>query len=196
MSGRCILALVATLALMPPAAASPSLIAAREAPPVAAWTAFCARQPAECRPAGGPDQVAQTADLLELVDAVNAFVNRTVSPVTDAAQHGVVDLWQFPTAWRGDCEDYQLLKRRYLVEAGVPRRALPMTVVIDELGQGHAVLTVRTDKGDLILDNKTFLVKRWDETNYTFVKREADTATGWGFVEDRPEKAVVAAAQE
>jgi predicted transglutaminase-like cysteine proteinase len=69
-------------------------------------------------------------------------------------------------------------------------------VAIDELGQGHAVLTVRTDKGDLILDNKTFLVKRWDETNYTFVKREADTATGWGFVEDRPEKAIVAAAQE
>jgi predicted transglutaminase-like cysteine proteinase len=195
MLGRCILALVAALVLTP-AAASPSLIAVKEAPPVAAWAAFCARQPAECRPAGGPDQVAPTADLLELVDAVNAYVNRTISPVTDVAQHGVVDLWQYPAGGRGDCEDYQLLKRRYLVEAGVPRRALPMTVVIDELGQGHAVLTVRTDKGDLILDNKTFLVKRWDETDYTFVKREADTATGWGFVEHRSEKAVVAAAQE
>ena len=29
-----------------------------------------------------------------------------------------------------------------------------MTVVIDEQGEGHAVLMVRTDRGDFILDNK------------------------------------------
>ena len=55
----------------------------------------------------------------------------------------------------GDCEDFQLLKRRMLVERGLSRRAMRMTVVIDELGEGHAVLTVRTDRGDYILDNKT-----------------------------------------
>ena len=67
-----------------------------------------------------------------------------------------------------------------------------MTVVLDEIGDGHAVLTVRTDRGDLILDNKTYAVKRWDETGYSFIKREAETATGWAFVEDPPAKVAAA----
>ena len=85
------------------------------------------------------------------------------------------------------------MKRKYLVEAGVPRRAMPMTVVLDEVGDGHAVLTIRTTSGDLILDNKTDAVKRWDETGYAFVKREAETSTGW--VIRRGNAAQVAAAQ-
>jgi len=61
----------------------------------------------------------------------------------------------------GDCEDYQLLKRKLLVEAGLPRRAMRMTVVIDDIDEGHALLTVRTDAGDLILDNKVDAVLPW-----------------------------------
>jgi predicted transglutaminase-like cysteine proteinase len=39
-----------------------------------------------------------------------------------------------------DCEDYVLLKRRMLMQAGWPREALLVTVVRDKKGDGHAVL--------------------------------------------------------
>ena len=48
---------------------------------------------------------------------------------------------------------YALLKRRLLVEAGWPRQALLMTIVHEANGDGHAVLTVKTDRGEYILDN-------------------------------------------
>ena len=54
-----------------------------------------------------------------------------------------------------------------------------MTVVTDQKGEGHAVLMVRTNHGDLILDNKTNRVLPWLETGYTFVKREGQDSTGW-----------------
>ena len=55
----------------------------------------------------------------------------------------------------GDCEDYVLLKRRMLIQSGWPREALLVTVVRNERDEGHAVLTVTSDKGDYILDMRT-----------------------------------------
>ncbi len=141
------------------------------------------------------ETVAATPELLDLVDAVNRYVNRTILPVTDKDHWGVIDRWGFPVDAMGDCEDIQLLKRRSLIAAGVPRRALPMTVVLDEAGEGHAVLTVRTHGEDLILDNKTSDVKSWDRTAYTYVKREGETRTGWVFLEAKPMPVITAAAQ-
>ena len=85
---------------------------------------------------------------------MNADVNNALRPVTDEAHHGILDRWDLAEDGAGDCEDYQLLKRKLLVDAGLPRRALRMSVVLDEKGEGHAVLMVRTDRGDFILDNK------------------------------------------
>jgi predicted transglutaminase-like cysteine proteinase len=39
----------------------------------------------------------------------------------------------------------------------------------------HAVLTVRTDRGELILDNQTPEVLFWYETNYRFLTRQTAT---------------------
>ena len=50
-----------------------------------------------------------------------------------------------------------------------------MTVVRDQEGLGHAVLTVVTDKGDFILDNKVNAVLAWVDTGYSFVKRQSRT---------------------
>ena len=63
---------------------------------------------------------------------------------------------------------------------GVPKRALRMTVVIDEQGEGHAVLMVRTDEGELILDNKRDAVLAWHQTGYIFVKREGQDSRTLG----------------
>jgi predicted transglutaminase-like cysteine proteinase len=54
-----------------------------------------------------------------------------------------------------------------------------MAVVIDEEGQGHAVMMVRTSRGDFVLDNKRDLVLTWEQTPYTYVKRESQAGVGW-----------------
>ena len=40
-------------------------------------------------------------------------------------------------------------------------------------GEGHAVLTVKTDKGEFVLDNQNENVVAWTETGYRFVKRQS-----------------------
>jgi hypothetical protein len=62
-----------------------------------------------------------------------------------------------------------------LIEAGWPREALLITVVRDKKGEGHAVLTVKTDKGEYVLDNQNENVLAWTETGYRFVKRQSQS---------------------
>ena len=85
--------------------------------------------------------------------SINA-VNDTIKPITDLEHWGVSERWNYPDDGYGDCEDYVLLKRKMLTQAGWPRQALLITVVRDKQGDGHAVLTVKTDKGEFILDNQ------------------------------------------
>jgi predicted transglutaminase-like cysteine proteinase len=87
----------------------------------------------------------------------------------------VAERWDYPSDGRGDCEDYVLLKRRMLMQAGWPRQALLITVVRDKQGDGHAVLTVKTDKGEFILDNQNEEILLWSDTGYQFVKRQSQT---------------------
>nr|WP_245435427.1 transglutaminase-like cysteine peptidase [Microvirga calopogonii] len=167
--------------------AGPHLFRDNEAPPLAGWVEFCHRNPEECTiDLGQPEMIPLTEGLAALLSSVNVSVNHSVLPVTDQEHWGIVDLWSYPTDGMGDCEDYQLLKRKMLVEAGLPRRALRMTVVLDENGEGHAVLTVRTDRGDLILDNKTDNVLEWSRTNYRYIKRESAEAAGWVYLNLEP----------
>jgi predicted transglutaminase-like cysteine proteinase len=196
MPGRLAAVALALAVVSAPAWAAPPLVAKGTATPLAAWTVFCDEYPDECAvdPAE-PETVAATPDFLALVDKVNREVNGEVEPRTDQDHWGILDRWSFPFDRIGDCEDFQLLKRRLLVQAGVPRRALRMTVVINELGEGHAVLTVRTDGDDLILDNRTNQILKWDETGYAFIKRESSTRVGWDMIEPAPGIATVATAR-
>ena len=79
----------------------------------------------------------------------------------------------YPDDGYGDCEDYVLLKRRILMESGWPREALLVTVVLKDKNEGHAVLTVTTDKGDYVLDNLNKNILLWSATGYRFVKRQS-----------------------
>ena len=60
-----------------------------------------------------------------------------------------------------------------LIQAGWPREALLLTVVRDKKQEGHAVLTVTTDRGDYVLDNQTEDILLWSKTGYRFVKRQS-----------------------
>ena len=150
------------------------------AKPVAAWTVMCGRYPGECDvDVSQPTIITLNPAIWRTLTSVNRRVNTRIKPITDMAHWGIVDRWDYPDDGFGDCEDFQLLKRRMLVERGLPRRALRMTVVIDDIGEGHAVLMVRTNRGDLILDNKTNAILSGTRTGYTFVKREGQDGMGW-----------------
>jgi predicted transglutaminase-like cysteine proteinase len=157
-----------------------AILSSGEAGATPAWIAFCRQAPDECAvDASEPALIALDQTIWKLLVDVNERVNAKILPVTDQDHWGVADRWDYPDDGIGDCEDIQILKRRVLVEAGLPRRALRMTVVIDELGAGHAVLMVRTDRGDYILDNKRSAVLSWQETGYRYVKREGSESTAW-----------------
>jgi len=143
-------------------------------PPIG-YVAFCRDHSDECRPARRfSDRVQFSAAKFGELQTVNDYVNASVNPVTDLDLYGKVEVWTYPAAGKGDCEDYVLLKRRMLIERGWPASTLLITVVRDENNEGHAVLTVRTDSGDYVLDNKRKDVSSWSDTPYTFVKRQSD----------------------
>ncbi len=167
-----------TLAALPAASAAAQPRSA--ARPLAAWVAFCERYAAECAvDPGEPASIALTPAIWSTIARVNRQVNRSLRAVTDQDHWGVPDRWDLAEDGAGDCEDYQLLKRKLLAEAGLPRRAMRMTVVIDEKGEGHAVLTLVTDRGDYILDNKTTEIQAWYRTGYVFIKRESADVVAW-----------------
>lgn len=150
------------------------------AKPVAAWTGFCERFASECGvDVREPERLQLTTQAWRTITTINRRVNARIQPLTDKEHWKLADQWDFPDNGYGDCEDYQLLKRKMLVESGLPRRALRMTVVIDELGEGHAVLMVRTDRGDFILDNKNNSVLPWNQTGYVYIKREGSDSLAW-----------------
>ncbi len=167
-----------TLAALP--TTSNPIVSMGAAKPLQGWTKFCETYPAECAVDASEAEVIElTPQVWKTIVSVNQNVNNSIKAVTDQDHFGVVDIWGFPDDGRGDCEDFQLLKRRILSEKGLPRRAMRMTVVIDELGEGHAVLVVRTDRGDYVLDNKTSSVLPWSRTGYVYIKRESQDVVGW-----------------
>jgi len=143
-------------------------------PPIG-YVNFCREHQADCLPERKfADRVQLTSAKFRELDQVNTAVNTRVQPVTDLELYGKVEYWTYPTKNKGDCEDYVLEKQRILMERGWPESTLLITVVRDENNEGHAVLTVRTDKGDYVLDNKRREVLRWAETPYTYVKRQSE----------------------
>lgn len=154
---------------------------------------FCKRLPNECN-----QTFTQTAPIKldqsvwAKIVLVNADVNTRIQPVTDMELYGQEEYWAYPVN-AGDCEDYALLKRRELAEAGLPLSSLLITVLRKPDGEGHAVLTVRTDRGDFILDNLTDAVKNWQETDYTYLKRQAANHTGRWVSIETPSNMVVGA---
>jgi predicted transglutaminase-like cysteine proteinase len=144
-------------------------------PPIG-WVQFCADQPQDCDVAVlAPKPATLDERKWKQLVRINRDVNDAVEPVSDLEHWNTLEKWSYPTDGKGDCEDYVLEKRRRLIEAGWPRQALLITVVRDKKGDGHAVLTVKTDRGDMILDNQETRIKPWSDTGYRFVKRQSET---------------------
>lgn len=111
---------------------------------------------------------------LARIDAINRGFNRSIRQSPDRRQYGVGDYWTIPEgrAPRGDCEDFVLAKRRALVASGYSPTLLSIALVITPWGEDHAVLLVSTTDGELVLDNLTPRIERWDRTGYRWLKRQ------------------------
>ncbi len=143
------------------------------AQPPHGFVRFCEANPLECATDHGQEsRFDASAEQLKELDEVNRSVNKNIAPATDLEVYGVNEYWTLPRT-RGDCEDYALQKRHNLIKQGWPVSALLLTVVRDEKGEGHAVLTARTVQGDYILDNKIEDVRVWNKTPYQFVMRQS-----------------------
>lgn len=139
---------------------------------------FCKSHRAECGPNRNAIDATELskrlwADLVQVNNAVNA----AVTPVSDQDYYHVAEYWAYPDGY-GDCEDIALAKRRALIENGWNPSTLLMAVVREGNGNGHAVLMVRTDRGDLILDNQDGRILLWNETPYQYLKRQSQAHAG------------------
>jgi predicted transglutaminase-like cysteine proteinase len=140
---------------------------------------FCKANPKECSiRSRETTALRMTGKLWREIASVNAAVNNRVEPISDFTIYGKDEVWAYPDAGVGDCEDYVLEKRRALIDSGIAVSNLLITVVRKPDGEGHSVLTVRTDEGDFVLDNLTDKVRLWSETGYRYLKRQASNHTG------------------
>ena len=146
---------------------------------------FCLTEPQECaQKTSGVRPMQLTRKLWAAMIDINNAVNTKVTPRTDEEMWGKEEVWSYPVGV-GDCEDYVLEKRRELMAVGVPAGSLLITVVRQPNGDGHAVLTVRTSSGDYILDNLEPRVLAWQDTDYTYLKRQSERNSGaWVSIND------------
>ena len=198
---RCLLAMAASVGLMsfePAAAASRPLVssilpAATEAilsdgpaGPTPAWTEFCKHQPQECAV-----DASEPAVLTLTRTSGSPWASERACEPHDPCGDGSGSLGcggplGLSGRWAWGLRGHSAAQAQVSDRGGLSRRALPMTVVIDEQGAGHAVLMVRTDRGDFILDNKRDAVLAWYETGYHYVKREGDDGSGWVWLGGEP----------
>jgi predicted transglutaminase-like cysteine proteinase len=150
------------------------------------WVQFCETYISECatRRAEPRDIVLDNKAWNYLV-RVNKRANDNIKPMTDMDHYGMIQWWRYPDDGAGACHSYALLKRRMLMQAGWPRTALLMTIVHETNGEGHAVLTVRTDRGEFILDNLSEKILLWSETPYSYYKRQSQANPNvWVLLDD------------
>jgi predicted transglutaminase-like cysteine proteinase len=178
-----------------PQMASAAAVTKDALPPIG-WVQFCSDHNDQCDVAALPAKPASLSKRAwNTLVRINNDVNREIEPVSDQEQWGVLEKWSMPTTGKGDCEDYVLEKRKRLIEAGFPRQSLLITVVRDQKGDGHAVLTVKTDRGDFVLDNQERAVRAWEDTGYRFVKRQSEQDPNRWVSLGGPEKTVFTASR-
>lgn len=153
---------------------SPFMRVFGETQPPYGFVRYCEANPKACHPMERLAEIRfqPTVERFSELDEVNRAVNHAIAPATDMEIYGVSEYWTMPKG-RGDCEDYALLKQKLLVERGWPLSSMLLTVVKDDKGEGHAVLTARTSQGDFILDNKSDEVRVWYQSGYEFVMRQS-----------------------
>ena len=163
-------ALAATASTGPRAIPPKNLVERGYVLPPFRFSEFCVRYPLECQSAGGAAQVHMTKSRMAALEAVNRRVNRAITPTADPV---LTRSWALNVS-QGDCNEYAVQKRHELLRQGWPPGVLALAVVRTGWGEGHLVLTVRTDRGDLVLDNLRPVILDWRMSGYAWIMRQSN----------------------
>jgi predicted transglutaminase-like cysteine proteinase len=151
-----------------------------------AGAVFCQANPGECaakRTRWSRLEVALNEKRFAQLQTVNQKINSAIRPENDSQAPGG-DKWSLAPA-AGDCEDYAITKRHELAALGWPSNALRLAVAYTAFGEGHMVLVVKTNSGDLVLDNRVNSIRRWDKTGLKWVMvQSASDPKKWMSVAD------------
>lgn len=134
---------------------------------------FCLKQPQHCK-GGGQSQMAMNENLNKILNKTNRAVNRAIRPRYDRKG----DVWSINVRY-GDCEDYVLTKRAKLIAQGISPNSLRIATAYTRRGEGHAVLVVRTNKGDFVLDNRRNAIREWHKTDLRWVSLSNGNLRNW-----------------
>ena len=72
-----------------------------------------------------------------------------------------------------------MAKRRALIKSGVPSSALRIAYVKTRQGEGHAILVVKTNGRNLVLDNLTSAIRPLSQTGYRIVSMSGSNPRSW-----------------
>lgn len=133
-----------------------------------AFLRFCIFNKKQCESDSSQDKIILTQDIWSTLYRVNNEVNTRIVP--DASK-GAFD-WS-TTATVGNCNDYAVQKQKALLALGFPLSSLALTIAETAQGIGHLVVTVRTDRGDFVLDNLRPTIVAWNRTGYRWLKRQS-----------------------
>ncbi len=153
----------------------------------AGFISFCTRYANQCEVSRDASNVVHLdLQTQALLDSVNRGVNAAIYPEDDMPHYGIAEYWTIPSDGYGNCHDYALVKRKELIDAGLPERALRIAIVITPRSSRHAVLTVTTDRGDVVLDNLSSQIKPWTDVAYNWIERQdGDGELGWVAFSDK-----------
>lgn len=152
------------------------MAAVRETVAPFAFSQFCAEQSDQCEAKGTDSTINLSAERRKALQSINVEVNRQIRYQDDRSGG---DVWSVGVL-AGDCDDYALTKRQRLLDAGWPSGVLRIATAKTEQGVGHAVLVVSTSEGDLVLDNRTNVVKPWYATQLHWIKiQSSDDPRKW-----------------
>ncbi len=153
--------------------ASPSAATMREGGYALApfsFVKFCLDYPGDCPKSAGPGRVHLTSGRMAELASVNRAVNHSIRPTPDAS---TFRYWKLDVN-AGDCNSFAVEKRHELIQRGWPAAALALTVARTSWGEGHLVVTVRTNQGDLVLDNLRSTIVPWQRTGYDWIMRQSE----------------------
>ncbi len=136
-----------------------------------AFTQFCLKYPGDCK----SGRLSFEGDRIELNDMrrselenINRTVNSSIHPERNL--DGLAGEKWLLSPVRGDCNDYAATKRHQLITRGWPARDVLLSEVATVSGEHHLVTVVRTNGGDLVLDNLTDRILPWSRTPYRWVR--------------------------
>ena len=133
---------------------------------------FCRQNPGECA-GGGAAQVTMSDDLVAMLHTINRRVNGSIQYTAER-----VDKWSLNPR-RGDCEDYALSKRSALIKQGVPSGSLRIGFTHTRRGVPHAVLIVKTSRGDYVLDNMNSKIVSLQASGYNILMMSSSNPMRW-----------------